>query len=77
MKGITTYYFQNEASFSIWHARLREEMPQADGKTNPMLWWSKCLACHDYVVCGLPTKRETVTITRDHTKNCKMEKDKQ
>ena len=74
MKGVLTYYFQGEASFSIWQARLRDEMPQADGNANPMLWWSRCHACNDYVACGLDTKKETVAITRQHTKECVKEK---
>lgn len=70
MKGVTTYYFQGEASFCIWQARLRDEMPQADGNANPILWWSNCLRCNDMVVCGLDTKKETVMITRQHAEKC-------
>ena len=68
MKGITTYYENGKTSFSIWQARLRDEMPQADGRGNPMLWWTKCFICDDYVVCGLDTKKESIEFTRAHMK---------
>ena len=62
MKGITTY----SEGFSIWQAKIRDEMPSYDGGGNPILWFSKCLKCHDYVVCGLDTKQETLEYTRNH-----------
>ena len=65
MKGVTVY----SEGFSIQQERLKDMM-NTDSKGNPMLWWSKCLICHDYVVCGLDTKRETLEVTRQHIKEC-------
>ena len=64
MKG-TTVYYENGNSFSIWQDKLKDVM-NTDGKANPVVWFSRCLDCQDYVVCGLDTKRETLEFTREH-----------
>lgn len=71
MKGIIVYHFANEANFSLQHKRLKEMIPSADiAKGNPKLWWTRCLKCGDHVACGMRTKKEAVSITRQHTKEC-------
>jgi len=71
MKG-TTVYSNSGKPFAIWQAHLRNEMPAVDGKANPMLWWTKCLTCHDYIVCGVDTKREAIEFTLENV-CCKKE----
>jgi len=61
MKGITVYSEQ----FSIQQERLHDMMA-SDSKGNPMLWFGKCLICQDFIVCGLDTKTETLSVMRDH-----------
>lgn len=70
MKGVTTYYENGAAAFSIWQAEIKDEMPSYDGRGNPLLWWSLCVHCRDYVACGLSTKSEAERITRDHVEAC-------
>ena len=72
MKGITVYY-EKGGKFSIMQARLKDVM-NTDGRANPLVWFSICLDCQDYVVCGLSTKTETLEITRQHMKEHKGNK---
>ncbi len=58
MKGITTYYENGKTAFSIWQARLRDEMPQAEGRGNPMLWWSIFPGGMPYCVVLIKNKKE-------------------
>lgn len=70
MKGIATYVHKDK-SFSIWQARLRDELPSSDQRLgDPVLWWSKCNVCRDLVVCGLPTKGECLELTNKHFSEC-------
>ena len=65
MKGVTVYYEKGRTAFSIWQDKLNNVM-STDSKSNRLVWFSKCLICQDYVVCGLDTKRETLEYTRSH-----------
>ena len=49
---------------SLYQARLRDEMPQADGTANPVLWWSRELDTEDrdWLVCGVKTKKEALEV---------------
>lgn len=69
MRG-TTVYCENNSKFAIWQDNLKDVM-NTDGRANPLVWFSRCLVCDDYVVCGLDTKRETLEHTRLHMKECK------
>jgi len=49
--------------YHIQHARLREIMPHTDKcYGNPLLWFAKDMINHDWIVCGLPTLKETLSV---------------
>lgn len=55
----------NGLKFSLYQARLRDEMPCPDEKYgNPVLWWGRELNTpdRDWIVCGITTKREALQL---------------
>ena len=62
MKGATIYH-RGDRRFTVWQARLRDEMPGADGTENPMLWWCEEITNsreRDWVYAGAPRLKDVM-----------------
>ena len=50
----------NGVKFSLYQARLHDEMYADPQYGNPLLWWGRDLETRDFIVCGVKTKREAM-----------------